>query len=270
MYCKFLEAHGRAVALGGLTPELRADRAHGLHVFERKFEEAEAELLQARREEPSLATTYGHLAMLYATRRNLDEALDVLDEAYRADALWPALPATEVFVRLCRHEFDRATACGEKAVELHPYLPLGRLFYAEALEYSGRLEQALAQYRVACVMAPDLPWMRAHEAVCLAKSGRDEEARGILEELQQKRRTEYVDAYSVVPLLDALGRRDEAFRELDRAFEENSATLFVADVDVRMDPLRADSRFERFREKILGSTRAPALSSPVGVSAPSR
>ena len=45
MYCGFLEAHTRAVALGGMTSELRGDRAQGLHVFELKFAEAESELL---------------------------------------------------------------------------------------------------------------------------------------------------------------------------------------------------------------------------------
>jgi DNA-binding winged helix-turn-helix (wHTH) protein len=35
MYSRFLEAHKRAVALTGLRPELRCDRAFGLHLFER-------------------------------------------------------------------------------------------------------------------------------------------------------------------------------------------------------------------------------------------
>src|SRR4030095_3015598 len=43
MYPAFLAAHQRAVSLGGLTPELRCNRAHGLHLFERQLDEAEAE-----------------------------------------------------------------------------------------------------------------------------------------------------------------------------------------------------------------------------------
>ncbi len=37
----------------GLTPELRADRTQGLNIFERKFAQAEAELLQAKRDASS-------------------------------------------------------------------------------------------------------------------------------------------------------------------------------------------------------------------------
>lgn len=99
MYPQFLDAHRRAVELRGLTPELRADRAHALHIFERQYAEAEVELLQALREEPKLVAAYGHLIMVYATSGRFDEALDVLSQAYCADALWPPLPAMEVLIR---------------------------------------------------------------------------------------------------------------------------------------------------------------------------
>jgi tetratricopeptide (TPR) repeat protein len=254
MYPQFLEAHRRAVELRGLTPELRADRAHALHVFERNYAEAETELLQALRAEPKLVAAYGHLIMVYATGRRFDEALDTLAQAYCADALWPMLPAMEVLIRLCRREYDCAVACGKKAVELHPYLHAGRFLYAQALEFTGQMDQALEQYRRAATISPDLPWIRAHEAVCLARSGRRAESLKTLEELQHLRESEYVDAYSMAVLRDALGAKEEAFQELERAVQENSAILFFQDVDPNMDPFREDPRFASLRERLFGST----------------
>ena len=67
VYPKFLEAHERAVALGGLRPELRCNRAHGLHLFEHRFAEAEAELLRTLEEKPSLGDAYVRAALLYVT-----------------------------------------------------------------------------------------------------------------------------------------------------------------------------------------------------------
>jgi tetratricopeptide (TPR) repeat protein len=250
MYQGFLRAHARAVALSGLTPELRADRAHGLHLFERRFEEAEAELLQARQEKPEAPEVYVRLTMLYATLGRLDEALDVLDQACGEHSLWPTVPANEVLIRFCRREFKAAVACGERALELHPYLYLGRLFYGEALEFSGRLEEALAQYRIACIMSPDLPWLRAVEARCLAKNGRWREALDTLEDLERVRQTEYVDAFYIALLQDELGKRDEAFQELERAYRENSAVLSLMDVDPKLDGLRADARFAPLRDQV--------------------
>ena len=74
----------------------------------------------------------------------------------------------------------------------------------------------------------------------------------ILEQLEKLRATEYVDGYFQALLLHALGRTDEAFQELERAANENSAALFVLDVDPRVDPLRADPRFGRIRDRVFG------------------
>jgi len=256
MYPRFLDAHADAVALKGLTPDLRADRAHALHVFERKFKEAECELLAARKEAPQQVSILGHLVMLYATSHRFEEALGVLDQLLAIDSLWPMLPAIEVFVRLCSRQFDCAAACGRKAVELHPYLPLGRFFYARALEHSGQVCTALEQFRLAIVMSPDFHWLRAHEAACLAKLGKFQEAERILEEIEAIRQTDYVDAYSMVFPYFTLGHTERAFAELTRAIEENSAPLFVMDVDPSMDGLRDDPRFQTIRDVVFGESAA--------------
>jgi tetratricopeptide (TPR) repeat protein len=223
-------------------------------LFERKLAEAESEFLQVLREKPAHATTYVRLSILYATMGRLDEAWDVLVEGRKVDPLWTLLPATEIFIRLCRREFDAAAACGRKAVDLYPYLQLGRAFFAQALEFSGRMEAALAEYRFASAMSPDLPWLRALEGTCLAKNGRQNEAAKILEELKQIRGATYVDAYYMALLLDTLGNPDEAFAELRRAVEENSTMLYILDVDPRLDSLRNDARFSSLRDKLWSSS----------------
>lgn len=103
-------------------------------------------------------------------------------------------------------------------------------------------------------ISPDLPWIHVHEATCLARSGRRAESLQILEELQHLRESEYVDAYSMAVLRDALGAKEEAFQELERAVQENSAILFFQDVDRNMDPFREDPRFGSLRERLFGSS----------------
>jgi tetratricopeptide (TPR) repeat protein len=259
MYAAFQEAHQRAVELAGVTPELRTDRGFGLHMFERRTAEAEAELMQARRERPTLAAPYAFLAMVYVARGRFDEALQALDEGYSVDALWPILPATEIMVRFCRREFDCAIACGKKALELHPYVQLSHVYYAQALEFQGRTEEALAQYRHACIICPDVPWLRALEGAGVARSGRRAEALEIFKELERRRVAEYVDAYYMALLCEALGRHEDAVRELERACEEGSTALPILEVDPKMEPLRASPSFARIRE-----LAAPGVSASAG------
>jgi DNA-binding winged helix-turn-helix (wHTH) protein len=78
---EFLEAHDRAVALCGSTPELRLNRAFGLYIFEQKFTEAEAELLALRRELPDSAHLYIVLSLIYLASDRLEEARAAMLEA---------------------------------------------------------------------------------------------------------------------------------------------------------------------------------------------
>jgi tetratricopeptide (TPR) repeat protein/DNA-binding winged helix-turn-helix (wHTH) protein len=244
-YPWFLEAHERAVALGGMTPQLRCNRAHGLHMFERRYDEAEAEFQRTLAEKPALASAYVRTAMLYTRLGRVDEALEMIARGFAADPLFPLLPLMETSVRFMRREYDQAIARGQTLIELHPYLQVGRMYYAQALEFSGRLADALAQYRLASLMSPDTPWLVALEGTCLAKMGRDAEAQRILDELESMRSSEYVDSYQMASLQNALGQRELAFEELERAYEENSAFLWGVNVDPKMDVFRDDPRFAR-------------------------
>jgi len=252
VYPKYLAAFERAVGLGGMTADLRGLHGHALHMFERRLPEAEVELLDSLREKPKSASAYIRLAILYATMNRLDEALDVVNQAHLVDPLWPLWPATEVIIRFCRREFDEAVRCVKTAIELHPYLLLGRAFCSQALEYGGKIEEALEQYRFARVVYPDVAWLAALEAACLARNKRQNEARRILAELEDRRSTEYVDAYYMAILREALGQRNDSFCELTRAVDENSAALYILDVDPQMDSLRKDRRFIELRNRLRG------------------
>ena len=264
VYPDFLDAHERAVALVGLTPELRSNRAHGLHLFENSLEEAHAELRKASEERLTFATAHVRTALLYGTLGRLDDALVEVERAYQADPLVPTVAATDVLVRLWRRDFAGAIAVGPRAVELHPYLQVARISYAEALEFAGHVEEALTQYQRASILFPDLPWVRAREGACLANLGRTRDACAVLEELEDVRKTEYVDAYMMAVLRGALRQWNAAFLELARAVEENAAPLFAMDVDPKMNVFRSDRRFERLRQARVGisgasRTRGPRL-----------
>ena len=249
MYARFLEAHKRAVALTGLRPELRCDRAFGLHLFEHRPCEAEGEFLRALSQKPTLASAYVRLGLLYGATSRFDEALETLARGMRVDALMPTLAATEVLVHGWKRDFEMAVAVGSRAVELHPHLQTVRVNYAQALQLAGRLEDALAQYQIASIVAPDVPWLRALEGACLAALGRREEAQAMLAALDALRHSEYVDAYHMAVFRGAMRQPREAVAELERACAENSAWLFALDVDPMFDSLRAEPAYRRLRRR---------------------
>lgn len=246
----FLDALHRAAALTGMTADLRLARAHSLHMIERDLAEAEAELLRVKQEKPLLTRIYNFLAMLYVCDKRFDKALQSVAEAYRLDPLAPLLPAVEVSVHFFARDFEAAVRCGRNSIELHPYVHVGRSYYAQALEYSGRIEEALHEYRTAYVMSPGVVWIRALEGACLARIGRRSEADEILTSLKALRTTGYVDAYYLAVLYAAMERTEDALNELQRATAEKSVALCLIDVDPKMDPLREDTRFKGLRAAV--------------------
>jgi tetratricopeptide (TPR) repeat protein len=237
------------VALAGLRPELRCPRAFGLHVFEHRPCEAEGEFLRVLTQRPALASAYVRLALLYGATGRFDEALDTLARGAGVDPLLPTLAAAEVLVHCWRRDFEAAVAVGGRGVELHPHLQTVRVNYAQALQCAGRLEEALAQYQIASIIAPDVPWLRALEGACLAAMGRRNDAQAMLDSLEAVRHAEYVDAYHMAVFRSALRRPREAAAELERAFAENSAWLYALDVDPMLDSLRAEPAFRRSRRR---------------------
>jgi tetratricopeptide (TPR) repeat protein len=247
---RFLDAWRRAEALVGVTPELRCMRAQAWHTQERRFEEAAAEFRLAMAERPAMPLAYVGMAHLAASMRRLDDALENVQKAAALDPLLPIVPATELAIRLWRRECDVAVELGARTVELHPYFPLARAFYAQALEHVGRLEDALAEYHIGLVMSPGLPLVRALEGVCLVRMGRDDDARDCLEQLETLRPRLHVDACAMAMLRYALGDPDGAFAELDRALDEQSVRLLSLDLDPGADTLRTDPRYSRFRRRL--------------------
>lgn len=255
----FWSAHERAVASCGPTWDLRLDGAYARFVFDHDLVRAEAEMVQLQRERPNSAHVYIRLAMVYLAGQRLEEAGALLPPALAADELLPPLAFIGALLRLYTREFDAAIAWAGKHLDMHPSSQVGRAHYAEALEFAGRFEEAQAQWEIANARS-DSRLARLNQARFLARAGQSAAAYAILSELLDARKTEYLDAYLVALLFDALGRRDEAFRELERALEENSYTLLFLKSDPKADALRGDPRFARLERRVFPDAAAAASS----------
>ncbi|HEX5228513.1 MAG TPA: winged helix-turn-helix domain-containing protein [Bryobacteraceae bacterium] len=253
----FWHAHEQAVEACGLTWELRLNAAYARFVFDHDLATAERELVQLQRERPNSPHVYIRLAMVYLAGHRLEEARALMPPALAADALLPPLAFIGCLLRLYGREFDSAIEWSESQLDLHPSSQIGRVHYAEALEFAGRLAEAKTQYEIA-FRRSESPIARVTQARFLARAGEREEALRIYEELQEARKHDYLDAFQIALLAHALGRRDEAFEELERALEENSYTLLFLNVDGKADPLRQDPRFALLAARVFPPTKSAA------------
>ena len=93
-------------------------------------------------------------------------------------------------------------------------------------------------------------WSLMELALSSLATGDRLRAEAIYEELVTRSANEYVSLVSLANVTAALGRIDEAFEWLDRAYEERDALLTWVSVAPHYDPLRDDPRFDALLERM--------------------
>jgi hypothetical protein len=60
----------------------------------------------------------------------------------------------------------------------------------------------------------------------------------------------YVSPYDLAILYTGLGDKDNAFEQLNKAYDERSGWMIYLKVEPHFDPLRSDRRFEELVRKV--------------------
>ena len=148
------------------------------------------------------------------------------------------------------HRYDDAIAQLRKTLELDPRFYVAPYYLGLAFQLKGQFSQAIAAYQKAVELNDD-PENLAYLGQAYARAGRQDEAQNILARLRQEAKTRYVSAYDFAVLLLALGEKDRAMDELERAYREGSGNdIFTIKIDPILDDLRGEPRFEALVQKI--------------------
>jgi len=111
----------------------------------------------------------------------------------------------------------------------------------------GMHEEALAAFRTVgeVAQAPAIPSWLGYLGHAYARAGLREEARQCYERLALPDQAFYVDPYHLALVQVGLGECDRAFESLEKSYSDRSLWLTIwANTDPRLDPLRADPRFD--------------------------
>jgi hypothetical protein len=96
-----------------------------------------------------------------------------------------------------------------------------------------------------------------HDALSLAglgqvaaRRGRVEEARAVLQELDERAKTRYISPVAQAGLYVSLGEADKAFEWMDRAYDDRRGWLAYLKIEPMLDGIRTDPRFARLLERM--------------------
>src|SRR5207249_4314678 len=151
---------------------------------------------------------------------------------------------------LANDRIDDAVVEGQRTLQLDPnYFYLDSVL-AAAYREKGNFDQAIALYTKA-QEATHLP--SSGLAITYARMGREIEAKNILAQLLQAREKRYVSAPLIAAVSTALGDKEEAFRWLERAYEEHSGILQWIAFLPEFRALHSDARFPQLLRRMTAS-----------------
>ena len=136
-----------------------------------------------------------------------------------------------------------------KTLAMDPRFYYARLTFGLALQCNGQLPEAIAQYKKAAELTDD-PLVLASLAQAYAKAGQRGEALKLLAQMQELATKRYVGLWSFARVHLALGEKEKAIDELERAYLERSDPYITfIKVSPLFDPLRGDPRFQALLAK---------------------
>ncbi len=233
-----------AVMMDENSAEAHTSHAHVKAAQEWEWSAAEHEFRRAIELNPRYATARQWYAMTcLVPLGRLDEALGEMLIAQDLDPISSIIARDLAFLRYYLRDFEAALEQCDHTIQLNPHFAAGYWMLSLVQEQMGDLDEAYAAAQRAVQLSPQSPRLQAALGRVYALSGKEAEARVVVEKLRSDGQKRYVSPFDLAIIRLALGESDKAFELLDRALADRYFELTFARVDPRLDAIRGDSRF---------------------------
>jgi len=243
----------KALKLDDTLAEAHAALAYATF-FDWDWPGAEREFKRAIELNPNSALSHARYAECLKTRLRFNESIAEAQRAQELDPLSPDIVSQLGNVYLIERQYDESIAQFQKALDLNPNIPVVRALLALAYAVKRMYPQALAEYdKIADqdkVTAAGNQFVAGMLGWVYAASGRRTDALKIAQEFKELSAHAYVDFYWAGVIYAGLGDKDEAFRLLEKSYQEHAATLPYLAVDPFWYGMRSDPRYADLLRRI--------------------
>lgn len=233
----------KALEIDKYLPEAHAALSSVHFIYERDLESAEKEALEAIRLNPNCARARQVYAEFLTSMGEFGAAADQIRQALESDPLSPVLYFVDAQTSYFARRYEEALAKCRKSIEVEPAFPVTHYMLGLVSERLGRFKEAVGHLKKACELTPQCSWFQAELGQAYALCRMEDEARSVLQCLENRRNERYVPAYSIAGMYAGLADRERTLVWLDRANEERSARMMFLNVDPAFDALYPDPRF---------------------------
>jgi tetratricopeptide (TPR) repeat protein len=240
----------KAISLNERLGEAHAALAMSRFCSDGDLGSVEAEFKRAIELSPSSATAhhwYSHYLMAVGRSQ---EAIAEGERAYDVNPIDPEMGTHMQFLYLFLHRYDDVIEQGRRNLELDPNFGETYFMLAQAFEQKHMYAEAKRDFSKAVDLSGRRSMILASLGHLLAVSGDHRGALEMFDELNTLSKKRYVPSYEKGLVDVGLGNNEAALEDLDRAYKEGSHWMFILQADARLDPLRANPRFQDLLRRI--------------------
>ena len=199
---------------------------------------------------PNGADAHREYGLCLASQGSTDEAVAETRRALELDPVNLFNNFAVGWALIAARRYDDVIEHFRKSLEIDPRFVAAHHFIG--LGYVGKrmFREGIAEIEQASALSADNLLVLANLGFAHAAAGDRIRAERILEDLRQLGTSRYVSPYYLATVVAGLGRTDQAFEQLERAYDDRSRRLWALKVAPQWDGLRADPRFEDLLRRV--------------------
>jgi TolB-like protein/Tfp pilus assembly protein PilF len=218
--------------------------------YDHNLPEAEHLFKRAIEVDPNNVTAHQWYGSYLMVTNQMLAAEKEMNHALEIDPASPLISSVSAELKYYQRDYEAAIQRANQTLEEHPGYMYAELWLAWAYREKKLYPQAIEILDRARQQSNNNPALLAQFGHALAISGNKDGARRALAELQSMAQHQYVPSLYFAGIYVGLGEKDEAFKWLEKAYQERHDRLVYLGVDPMADPLRSDARFHELMKKV--------------------
>jgi eukaryotic-like serine/threonine-protein kinase len=241
----------RAIELDETVAEAHATLGVILALYDWDWSGAERELIRSvelNGASPICRDAYAFYYLRPVGR--IEEALSETQQALSLDPLSLPFRVHLAFLFYLQNKYEHSIAQFRKVLEMNPQYYMAHAMMGNVYALAGQFDEALACYARAREADANSRFVDSLEAMTLAMAGRRAEASALLDKVTRRAANDYISPVSIAYVCTALGDKDRAFENLDRAIHDRDPNLLGLKSNPIFERLRADERYHAIMRKM--------------------
>jgi serine/threonine protein kinase/Tfp pilus assembly protein PilF len=249
-YSKARAAAMQALEIDSGLAEAYATLGFVMATLDRNWSGSEQAFEKALSLNSSYATAHQWYSVVLRSLGRFDQAIEESQKAQELDPLSPIINATVGQCFYFARRYDEAIKLYRRMLAVESNYRWTHYLVACALREKGWYKEAIAEFEEALRLMPGEPVVNSDLAYTFALSGRKEDARLKLTELEQQSRSTYVSPYDLAIAYLGLGDKEAALTLLEQAHIEHDDGLLMIRIDPLLDILRTEDRFRAILQQV--------------------